>query len=143
MYQLVRDSDLIRRTTNDSYFSPSNTFEYTEYQEWLASGNVPDPPQPMLELPGYQKFWDLLLISNIYQKVLQQSFTSLPVNTACTVFIAAFTDAKLGNPNIPAIQQCIYLLIQHCDFKPADIAELRDLLKQAKLNKVFTLTLPV
>ena len=142
MYQLVIDSNLIRLTSNDSYFGPG-TREYEKYLVWLSLGNQPIPPDALPEIPGYQKFWDLLLVSNIYKKLLQQSFTSLQVNTCCTIFIAAFVDAKTGNPNIPAIQNCIDLILQYCVLEQLDIVELRGLLNISKLDKIFTLNMPV
>jgi hypothetical protein len=140
-YQLVANSDLILRVEDNFYISPG-TMDYEEYRKWLSRGNQPLPANAPKTYPKYQEFWDLLILSNAYQKILQQAFTSLAVNTCCTLFIASFGDAKLGKANAEAIQNCIYLLLQNCELDDDDLTEINEILVQTELNTIFTLTPP-
>lgn len=136
MYQLVRNSNLIKRLSDNSYFGPE-TREYEQYLNWRSEGNIPlDAPEELV-YPRYQEFWDNLLVSEAYQKILNQAFTSLAVNTACTLFIAAFSDAKLGRANVPAIQNCINILVEQCNLSPKDFVEINNLLNNTGLDKIL------
>jgi hypothetical protein len=87
----------------------------------------------------YQGFWDALLISSVYQSIRAQSIQSLAVNTCCTEFIAAMTDAKMGRPNRDAIQACIWLLMAELTLSADEVTELQGLLADAQMDGVYTL----
>ena len=87
----------------------------------------------------YQAFWDALLISPVYQSIRAQSIQSLAVNTCCTEFIAAMTDAKIGRPNPNAIQACIWLLMAELTLDADEVAELQGLLADAQMDGVYSL----
>lgn len=91
---------------------------------------------------NYQAFWDALLISPVYQTIRSQSIQSLEVNTCCTEFIAAMTDAKLGRPNKDAIQACIWLLLGALTLSADDLAELQELMAVGGMDAVYTLAAP-
>lgn len=59
------------------------------------------------QLVDYQGFYDGLLVNSAYEAIRSQAVESLPLTVACTEFIAAITDAKIGRPNETAIQACI------------------------------------
>jgi hypothetical protein len=84
----------------------NGTPEWRTYQAWLSEGNTPLPaPAPAPPGPDYIAFWDALTTSTIYTAIREQSFTSLPMNTLATEFIALIGDAKAGRANEAAIQQ--------------------------------------
>lgn len=96
--------------------------------------------EQLLAQCDYYAFWDALLISNVYQTIRSQAIQSLNVNTCCTEFIAAISDAKTGRPNKNALQSCITLLMNALTLNTEEITELQDILKAGNLDKVYTLT---
>jgi hypothetical protein len=120
---------------------------------WEVLPEQPDPtatwdgtqwvtPPPLEPQPDYIGFWDAILISDIYAQLLGTAMTSLPTNTALTAFIAAFQDAKAGRPNIPAIQACIFLVLQSAAevLTAEHLAEVQGLMDTQNLSSVYTLT---
>lgn len=89
---------------------------------------------------NYISFYDLLIASSVYQKIRTQSRQSLPLTVACTEFIAAIADAKLGRPNEAAIQTCICNILLETVLTDSDIADLQVLLDASKLSKIYILS---
>lgn len=144
-YQLTETGSIKRILENGAalVLPPENngTTAWAEYQAWLDAGNNPQPaPAPPPPGPDYLAFWDALLVSNVYQTIRAQALTSPAVLVACTEFIAAFSDAKVDRPNVPAIQACINNLMQAGTFTPEELGELQGLLVYANLQDLFTLT---
>jgi len=115
-------------------------------EPYLLDGKVFDtiaaailPPQP-----DYIGFWDAILISDIYAELLGLAMTSLPTNTALTAFIAAFQDAKAGRPNVPAIQACIFLVLQSAAevLNAEHLGEIQAIMATFGLTDVYTLVAP-
>jgi hypothetical protein len=145
-YQLLSDGSIAHFLEDGGrqQLPPENngTAAWAEYQAWLSAGNTPEPaPPPPPPGPDYLAFWDALLVSNVYQTIRAQALTNAAVLVACTEFIAAFSDAKVGRPNVPAIQACINNLMQAGTFTPEELGELQGLLVYANLQDLFTLTL--
>lgn len=139
-YQLL-PGGLIRRLADQATIptDPANR-DYRAYQQWLAQGNTPQPaaaaaPEP----PDYVGFWDAVLLSQAYQSLLAQAMVALPVNTALTAFIAAFQDAKVGRPNVPAIQACIGLVVGAATLTAAHREELEGLMAASRLSPPLVL----
>lgn len=108
---------------------------------WTQVWNI--RPASLEELQSrcdYYSFWDALIISNVYQKLRSQAVTSLNVNTCCTEFIAALTDAKAGRANIDAIQTCINLLLSAWDHNAQDIIELEEIFAVGNLDLIYTIS---
>lgn len=106
---------------------------------------VPNPPPPVFEpQPDYIGFWDAILISDIYAELLSLAMTNLSTNTALTAFIAAFQDAKAGRPNVPAIQACIFLVLQSAAevLTSEHLEEVGTLMAAFGLADSYTLTPP-
>jgi hypothetical protein len=103
-------------------------------KQWMT----PEPPAPE---PDYIGFWDAVLVSDIYAQLLGLGMANLPTNTALTAFIAAFQDAKAGRPNVPAIQTCIFLVLQSAaEVLTAErLSELQDLMDAYHLSGTYTL----
>lgn len=122
---------------------PANT-DYAEYLAWVDEGNTPDPapvPAPSTA-PDYIAFWDVLLASSVYGSIRQQAFTSLPMNTLATEFIALIGDAKAGRANETAIQASIDAILATGTFTTADLTELFAALQNGNLDGVYTLPAP-
>jgi hypothetical protein len=102
------------------------------------AGNPIDPVPPERG-PDYMAFWDALLVSPVYQSIRAQALTTPAVLVACTEFIAAIGDAKIGRPNVPAIQACINNLLSGGTFTEADLQELGVLLAVGNLQDTYVL----
>lgn len=110
-------------------------------KQWRQKWEVIDIP--IEELPyrcDYQAFWNALIAAPVYQIIRQQATTDLAVNTCCTEFIAAMTDAKSGRVNKDALQMCITLLMQALQLTTEQVTELNSILAVGNLNRVYTLT---
>jgi hypothetical protein len=102
----------------------------------------PLPPAPPEPVADYMAFWDALLVSSVYQSIRSQALKNPAVLVACTEFIAAIGDAKMGRPNVMAIQACIYYLLSAGTFTEAELQELGTLLAAGNLQDTYVLELP-
>jgi hypothetical protein len=96
---------------------------------------VPLPPEP-----NYLDFWNVLVGSTIYTAIREQSFTSLPMNTLATEFIALIGDAKVGRPNESAIQSSINAILATGTFTEEHLNELQEALESGHLQDIYTLS---
>lgn len=141
MYQLT-SSDTILRLSDNAFIpaAPGNR-DYREYLEWLEEGNTPLPaPAPPAPGPDYLAFWDALMVSTVYASIREQSFTSLPMNTLATEFIALIGDAKAGRANEAAIQQSMGAILSIGTFTEAQLTELGAALAAGNLDGIYTLS---
>ena len=137
-YQLT-SGDTILRLSDNAYIpqAPGNR-DYQEYLEWLEEGNEPLPaPPPPPPGPDYLAFWEALMSSSVYASIREQSFTSLPMNTLATEFIALIGDAKVGRPNETAIQQSIIAILETGTFTEEHLIELQEALEVGHLENIY------
>lgn len=106
---------------------------------WIVEALPPAEPEP-----NYLAFWDATLLSSVYGALYLHSTVHLPTNSALTAFIAAFQDAKEDRANPPAIQACIYLILQATEgaLTPEHLAELQTLMDTYNLSAIYTLSFP-
>lgn len=108
---------------------------------WRQSWSLrPATEEELLRRCDYRGFWNALLVSPVYQAIRAQACTDLGVNMACTEFIAAMADAKIGSANRDALQACIWLVLQAATLEPEQVAELEQLLDDSGLGLVYSLT---
>jgi hypothetical protein len=117
------------------------TVTMREYLDWLSEGNTPEPvPAPPAPGPDYLAFWDALLVSTVYASLREQSFTSLPMNTLATEFIALIGDAKAGRANEAAIQASMAMPSSPAGtFTNPQLDELQEALESGHLDNIYTL----
>jgi hypothetical protein len=142
-YQLT-SGNTIHRLSDNAFIptDPANT-DYIAYLAWLDEGNTPEPaPEPPAPGPDYLAFWDALMVSTVYASIREQSFTSLPMNTLATEFIALMGDAKAGRPSEAAIQQSIDAILATGTFTADHLTELQAALMAGHLDGVYTLPAP-
>ena len=139
MYQLTT-AGAIKRLSDGAFIpaDPANT-DYAAYLRWGAKGNKPLPAPPPPPAPDYLAFWDALIVSPVYGSIRTQSFTSLPMNTLATEFIALLGDAKAGRPNVAAIQASINAILDTGTFTLEQRAELSNALDAGNLSTVYSL----
>lgn len=111
----------------------------TQELQWDGTAFLVTEKPPSQPSPDYYAFWDALLMSDVYQSIRAQALTTPAVLVACTEFIAAIGDAKMGRPNVPAIQACINYLLAAGTFSENDTQELQQLLAAGNLGEIFTL----
>jgi hypothetical protein len=102
----------------------------------LATPLSPHQPPPAPG-PDYIAFWDALTTSTIYAAIREQSFTSLPMNTLATEFIALIGDAKAGRANEAAIQASMAAILTTGTFTAAQITELQTALVAGHLEGIY------
>jgi hypothetical protein len=118
------------------------TYQYdNQLNKWIEVVIEHTPTEEeLLAQCNYYAFWDALLISNVYQTIRAQAIQSLNVNTCCTEFIAAISDAKAGRANKNAIQACITLLMIALTLTTEETSELESVMAAGSLDKVYKLT---
>lgn len=127
--------------------------EESEQVVWVVDGwqvqLIPEPepepepaPAPPAPGPDYLAFWDALMMSTVYASIREQSFTSLPMNTLATEFIALMGDAKAGRPSEVAIQQSINAILSIGTFTEDHLIELQAALVTGNLDGIYVLPTP-
>ena len=141
MYQLTTSTSIIRLSDNAFIPQALGNRDYREYLEWLDAGNTPEPaPPPPAPGPDYLAFWDALMVSTVYASIREQSFTSLPMNTLATEFIALIGDAKAGRANEAAIQASMAAILTTGTFTTAQLTELQTALVAGHLESIYALS---
>jgi hypothetical protein len=139
-YQLTTGNTILRLADNAFIPNDPGNRDYREYLDWLSEGNTPEPvPAPPAPGPDYLAFWDALLVSTVYASLREQSFTSLPMNTLATEFIALIGDAKAGRANEAAIQASINAILTSGTFTNPQLDELQEALESGHLDNIYTL----
>lgn len=112
-----------------------NSLTYT--YGWLIE---PLPPPP----PDYARFYNALLISDVYQEVLNKVLTtSSPAPAAAlAIFVSAMQDCLAGRANPPAMQQSIWLLLSQLNLDNQFLEKLQQMLDDAHLSSIYTLSPP-
>jgi hypothetical protein len=141
MYQRTSGDTIIRLSDNAFIPQALGNRDYREYLEWLDAGNTPEPaPPPPAPGPDYLAFWDALMVSTVYASIREQSFTSLPMNTLATEFIALIGDAKAGRANEAAIQASMAAILATGTFTAAQLTELQTALVAGHLDDIYALS---
>jgi hypothetical protein len=139
-YQLTSGETILRLSDGAHIPQDPGNRDYREYLDWLEEGNTPLPaPPPPPPAPDYFTFWDALTTSTIYTAIRTQSFTSLPMNTLATEFIALIGDAKAGRANEAAIQQSMGAILTTGTFTAAQLTELQTALESGHLETIYNL----
>jgi hypothetical protein len=140
MYQLTTSTSIIRLSDNAFIPNDPGNRDYADFLAWEAEGNTPLPaPAPAPPGPDYIAFWDALTTSTIYTAIRTQSFTSLPMNTLATEFIALIGDAKAGRANEAAIQASMAAILTTGTFTNPQLDELQEALESGHLDNIYTL----
>ena len=87
----------------------------------------------------YQLLYDALTGSAAYQAIVAQATENLPLTVACTQFLSAMVDAKLGRPNLAALQNCIELVLASATLADEQLQEIYQALNVAGLWGLITL----
>ena len=88
---------------------------------------------------NYRLLYDALIGSAAYQEIVTQATENLPLTVACTQFLSAMVDAKLGQPNLTALQHCIDLVLASATLTDEQLQEIYEALNVAGLWGLITL----
>jgi hypothetical protein len=128
--------------TNTSFQDTSILEPYINSLEaYLDAQSAIVPPPPPPPGPNYLSFWDTLLFSSVYASIRTQSFTSLPMNTLATEFIALIGDAKAGRPNTVAIQSSMSAIFSTGTFTEENVEEFNNILTVGHLDDIYSLSI--
>jgi hypothetical protein len=141
-YKTLTSGGILRLIDGATVPVDPRNVDYQEYLEWVSAGNDPldpDVPEPST-LPDFQKFLDLILVSNLYQSIVQQSVGgNAIVNTGLTLTMGNLLLAVNGKPNVTGLQAAINLLFSGLTYNQANIAELTSILAQSNLTNLVTI----
>lgn len=99
-------------------------------------------PIQQIKLPDYDLLFTRLRKSQIYWTVKYQSTISIPAASAYTDIVSTLTSARVGTPDIEAIQDSIWSVMSSCVLTEEEIQEFQNILIESNLDNVFTLELP-
>ena len=85
------------------------------------------------------RFCISLIGSAAYQEIVTQATENLPLTVACTQFLSAMVDAKLGQPNLTVLQHCIDLVLASATLTDEQLQEIYTALDAAGLWGLITL----
>ena len=88
---------------------------------------------------NYKLLYSALTGSGAYQEIVSQATENLPLTVACTQFLSAMVDAKLGEPNLPALQQCIDAVLAAATLTDEELQQIYEALNSAGLWGLITL----
>lgn len=88
---------------------------------------------------NYKLLYDALIGSAAYQEIVTQAASDLPLTVACTQFLSAMVDAKLGQPNLTLLQHCIDLVLASATLGDEQLQEIYSALNAAGLWGLITL----
>lgn len=121
------------------------------FAAWLATGNPkagawepwaidPLPPDP--PIPQYVGFYNDLIAHPIYSTISAKASLFQPLLAASTEFIAAFADAKAGNPNPSAIRLTMWRLLYWLQPSNDELAIIQSMLDANNLANLYPLAIP-
>lgn len=88
---------------------------------------------------NYRLLYSTLTGSSTYQEIVSQAADNLPLTVACTQFLSAMVDAKLGEPNLPALQLCIDAVLRTATLNDDHLQEIYLALSASGLWGLITL----
>lgn len=88
---------------------------------------------------NYRLLYDALIGSAAYQEIVTQATENLPLTVACTQFLSAMVDAKMGQPNLTALQHCIDLVLASATLTDEELQQIYTALNAAGLWGLITL----
>ena len=105
---------------------------------WNHGWELIEPPAPPPPQPNYFDFYQALLASNTYQKVMTMPPTADLVR-ALVVFVSNIQDALSGRVNETYMQNAIWLLLGQAMLTSEEIAEVSSLMDAHNLSLVYSL----
>ena len=88
---------------------------------------------------NYNIFWNELSETSAYDKIREESMTSLPVNTVATELIALFSDAKSNNIKVNRIQNCLDFIFTNIVFTEAELQEIQEIFVGTGMQYQYTI----
>jgi hypothetical protein len=93
--------------------------------------------------PNYSGFYNDLIANPIYTAISMRAALFQPLLAASTEFIAAFADAKAGNPNPDAIRMTVWRLFYWLKPSVDEVAAIQTMLEDNNLADLYSLEIPV
>jgi hypothetical protein len=88
----------------------------------------------------YNRFWNELSETSAYDKIREESMTSLSVNTVATELIALFSDAKSNNNiKVNRIQSCLDFIFANIEFTEVELQEIQEIFVGTGMHYQYTI----
>jgi hypothetical protein len=91
----------------------------------------------------YSRFWVDFSKITAYNKIREQSMSSLPINTVVTELIYLFIDAKSNRPyliNVDRIQSCFDFIFANVEFSEVELQEIQEIFVGTGMHYQYTIT---
>jgi hypothetical protein len=88
---------------------------------------------------NYNAFWNDLSETSSYDKIREQSMTSLSVNTIATELIALLSDAKSHNVKVNRIQSCLDFIFTNIEFSEEELLEVQEIFIGTGMHYQYTI----
>lgn len=92
--------------------------------------------------PDYQRFYDGILVSTVYQSVMTLEGKSGDFSAALSVFSNILAENKNVKENRDALQLAIWQLMAKLNLDPSGMGELQQLLNESNMASIYTLVPP-
>jgi hypothetical protein len=116
------------------------THSYTWYRPTMEFIVEEKSLEQKISQIDYNKFWDFFNETSAYNRIREQSMTSLPVNTVATELIALFSDAKSGKVKIEKIQNCLDFIFGNIVFTEEELLEIQEIFVGTGMHYQYTIT---
>jgi hypothetical protein len=88
----------------------------------------------------YNRFWNDLSETSAYNKIREESMTSLSVNTIATELIYLFSDAKSNNIKVNRIQSCLDFIFANIEFTEVELQEIQEIFVGTGMHYQYTIS---
>ena len=119
----------------EEYWTHSYTW-YRPTMEFIVEENDLESIKSRI---NYTTFWNDLSETSAYDKIREESMTSLPVNTVATELIALFSDAKSNNIKVNRIQNCLDFIFTNIVFTEAQLQEIQEIFVGTGMQYQYTI----
>jgi tRNA U34 5-carboxymethylaminomethyl modifying enzyme MnmG/GidA len=87
----------------------------------------------------YNAFWNDLNETSIYDKIREESMTSLSVNTVATELITLFSNIKYNSNKVNRIKSCLDFIFANIEFTEVELQEIQEIFVGTGMHYQYTI----
>jgi hypothetical protein len=115
------------------------THSYTWYRPTMEFIVEEKSLEQKISQIDYNTFWNDLSETSAYDKIREESMTSLSANTVATELIALFSDAKSNNIKVNRIQSCLDFIFANIEFTEVELQEIQEIFVGTGMHYQYTI----